>query len=1018
MKKLIFLLGFIIVSVLGFSQTSTVTISDSRTEAIVANTLTVKLAFNPPHRDTTFTAITFGQIIIRPADSLAYISTGLTGAGKKHWVLFGSLGTSGAQWGTNITGDISTQVDLQTEFNTKQNILPAGASTQYWDATGALRTLTIPAQLSLTSPNASISIGGVYPNLTLQNAITNLSQLTNGPGFITANQLITVSGDATGSGTTSIPIVLTSVVTAGSCTLCNLTWDVKGRVTVGTNGSGTAPVSSVFTRTGAVVAVSGDYTAAQVTNAVDQTGSYTNPSWLVSIPFTKITAKPTTIAGYGITDNLVNTFNTRTGAVTLSSGDVTTALGYTPVTNARTLTINGVAFDLTANRSWTVAGTGTLNRISPIDSLGATINGIQISGQNIVPSTATATTNGMEPFSHWKEVDSIIRRVFTSKIVLGHAGAGKWGAYSSPLGDSLYAKNWANGKWTIAVTANDSSNHYDVDSATEHTYWNNYFLPLTNTVTINGITHNLSANPSYTVSAGVSDTASAGVAGLMSAYNYNKTQHPLYTWNDSVATGVMNIFHSNLDTLFARATYYGYGMKSFMTQSVIYPKIDSFVIASVLHDRQGRDSLGALINLKQAALSGTGYSKWSGTTPSYLTATQVTADLNVFTSTLQGLVPAGGTNANLFLNQTGGWTTPPGAGAGVASFNTRTGAVVSASGDYTAAQVTNAVDQTGSYSNPAWITSLPWSKIGTTPTTIAGYGITDALVHTFNGRNGVVVPLAGDYTAALVTNAVSVIGSYSNPAWITALAWSKIGTTPTTIAGYGITDPIVLTSGTYADPAWLTTLSWAKLIGKPTTVSGFGISDGVSTGGSYSDPSWITALAWSKLTGVPPNTTTLYSGAGGVAGSTAEASLLSSFAVTGSQTFPANFILAGKTIHYRITGLFSSGATPGTTSIRVKFGSTTIYATTIAFDASLANKQFLVEGTLIFNNVGVSGQVEGAGEMRYLNASGGTNTATMNNFQAGAATINTTISQFLDVTIQNSNTANQETAYTGTINYY
>lgn len=34
---------------------------------------------------------------------------------------------------------------------------------------------------------------------------------------------------------------------------------------------------------------------------VSLTGSYTNPSWLVSIPFSKLTGTPTTLAGYGIT---------------------------------------------------------------------------------------------------------------------------------------------------------------------------------------------------------------------------------------------------------------------------------------------------------------------------------------------------------------------------------------------------------------------------------------------------------------------------------------------------------------------------------------------------------------------------------------------------------------------------------------------------------------------------------------------------------------------------------------------
>jgi hypothetical protein len=38
---------------------------------------------------------------------------------------------------------------------------------------------------------------------------------------------------------------------------------------------------------------------------------------------------------------------------------IATALGFTPVTNARTLTINDVAYDLSANRSWSVGDYGT-----------------------------------------------------------------------------------------------------------------------------------------------------------------------------------------------------------------------------------------------------------------------------------------------------------------------------------------------------------------------------------------------------------------------------------------------------------------------------------------------------------------------------------------------------------------------------------------------------------------------------------------------------------------------------------
>lgn len=51
-------------------------------------------------------------------------------------------------------------------------------------------------------------------------------------GYLTANQSISVSGDASGTGTTSIAITLASVGTAGTYT--KVTTDAKGRVTSGT----------------------------------------------------------------------------------------------------------------------------------------------------------------------------------------------------------------------------------------------------------------------------------------------------------------------------------------------------------------------------------------------------------------------------------------------------------------------------------------------------------------------------------------------------------------------------------------------------------------------------------------------------------------------------------------------------------------------------------------------------------------------------------------------------------------
>lgn len=68
----------------------------------------------------------------------------------------------------------------------------------------------------------------------------------------------------------------------------------------------------------------------------------------------------------------------------ITSSNVTTALGYTPVTNARTLTINGTTYDLSADRSWTISagisGTLTTNYIPKATGASALGNSIIYDG--------------------------------------------------------------------------------------------------------------------------------------------------------------------------------------------------------------------------------------------------------------------------------------------------------------------------------------------------------------------------------------------------------------------------------------------------------------------------------------------------------------------------------------------------------------------------------------------------------------------------------------------------------------
>lgn len=78
----------------------------------------------------------------------------------------------------------------------------------------------------------------------------------------------------------------------------------------------------------------------------------------------------------------------------ITSLDVTTALRYTPVTNAITLTINGVTYDLTVDRSWTIAtGSGTVTSVGLTvpSAFSVTPSAITTSGTFAITGAGTAS---------------------------------------------------------------------------------------------------------------------------------------------------------------------------------------------------------------------------------------------------------------------------------------------------------------------------------------------------------------------------------------------------------------------------------------------------------------------------------------------------------------------------------------------------------------------------------------------------------------------------------------------------
>lgn len=138
-------------------------------------------------------------------------------------------------------------------------------------------------------------------------------------------------------------------------------------------------------------------------------------------------------------------------------------------------------------------------------------------------------------------------------------------------------------------------------------------------------------------------------------------------------------------------------------------------------------------NTKQPQLSGTGYLKFATTTPSYLTPTQVTADLDLFTTTLKGLVPAPSTVTGKVLSDNGTWVSAGGigtvtsVGASVpSSLLTITGSPVTGAGTLafglaTAAANTAFGNFTGSTATPGF-GKVPVAALATgTANTVIGY---------------------------------------------------------------------------------------------------------------------------------------------------------------------------------------------------------------------------------------------------------------------------------------------------------
>ena len=211
------------------------------------------------------------------------------------------------------------------------------------------RTLTLPA-------GSLIVGGGTYTATSTANSTDVLGVYYDGTNYFWTIGYDTVATPLTSVGISGSDFVISNSPLTANGTIGLALATVNS--SVGTFGSASAvPVITVNAK-GLVTAVS--------------TTNISIPTDLNSLTDVTLTSPATNqLLQYNGSQWVNWTPNYLTG---ITSAQVTTALGYTPVPTTRTLTINGTSYDLSANRTWTIDTVSYTSRIQHLVKAGVAIN--------------------------------------------------------------------------------------------------------------------------------------------------------------------------------------------------------------------------------------------------------------------------------------------------------------------------------------------------------------------------------------------------------------------------------------------------------------------------------------------------------------------------------------------------------------------------------------------------------------------------------------------------------------------
>jgi hypothetical protein len=276
--------------------------------------------------------------------------------------------------------------------------------------------------------NASNITSGTLPN----------ARLVSVPNSALANS--TISGVALGSSLFSLTGSTAGIGLSGSVSYNGSsaqTFTITSNAS-SSNGSSTLvsrDINGNFNANTISANVTGNITgnAGTVTNGVYTNGLYTDPTWL-TINFSKISAKPTTLSGYGITDAVTSTTGTALqNSVTAAYNRANTSANSFIGTSGSAIPTNG-SISLTSTNGVTITGssnTVTINTAQDISSTASpTFNSPSFTGTPLSTTAATGTSNTMIATTAFvsNTVNSGI--TFTHSIT-GNAGTVTNGVYTN-----------------------------------------------------------------------------------------------------------------------------------------------------------------------------------------------------------------------------------------------------------------------------------------------------------------------------------------------------------------------------------------------------------------------------------------------------------------------------------------------------------------------------------------------------------------------------------------------------------